>query len=176
MSPRSNNHVTKTHPNSRIGEGRQGSKIFNVHARVCEGGGHDSVTVNLTGHEAGNGGHRQGTPADSIVASSTRKGCPSSRGRYCRALSYVNLGGSSRAGVRFKARSGRNTPIPLRCFTGAVQNESIGSRSPLTVGRGGLKTRWTTIKDALRATDLRTAGHHPLASVQALVLSARRRG
>ena len=52
-------------------------------ARFCEGlgaqfpgatrRGHDSVTVNLTGHEAGNGGHSQGTPTDCLVASSTRK-------------------------------------------------------------------------------------------------------
>src|SRR5262249_6025490 len=29
---------------------------------LCEGGGSTSATVNLNGHAAGNGGHRQGTP------------------------------------------------------------------------------------------------------------------
>jgi len=47
-----------------------------VHARVCEGGSRDSVTVNLIGHAAGNGGYSQGTPADPFAASSTRKPHP----------------------------------------------------------------------------------------------------
>jgi hypothetical protein len=44
-----------------------------VHARVCEGGSRELVTVDLNGHAAGNGGYSQGTPVDPFAASSTRK-------------------------------------------------------------------------------------------------------